>query len=78
MTPPTVRRSILLAGFLEADRGPFLDRRAQIPGVAGEEDGHAVMVLGACRRILPRKSSISAVLLTRGFLDLRLYVTRLD
>jgi hypothetical protein len=39
--------SILLAGFLEADVGPFLDCRAQIPGVAGEEDRDAVMVLGA-------------------------------
>ena len=39
--------SALLAGLLEADVRPFLDRRAQIPGVAGEEDRDAVMILGA-------------------------------
>src|SRR6266436_2800115 len=38
--------SILLPGRAEADRRPFLDRGAQIPGVAGEENRHAVMVLG--------------------------------
>src|SRR5215469_6708817 len=37
----------LLAGFVEADLGPFLDCRAQIPRVAGEEYRHAVVVLGA-------------------------------
>src|SRR5262249_34252528 len=41
----------LLAGFAEADRRPFLDCRAQIPGVAGEEHRHAVMVLGAGRGV---------------------------
>ena len=44
--------SILLAGLFETDPGLFLDRRAQIPGVAREEHGHAVMVLGAGRRVL--------------------------
>ena len=41
----------LLAGRVEAELGPFLDRRAQIPGVAREEDRHAVMILGAGRGI---------------------------
>src|SRR5215471_13861386 len=41
----------LLAGFAEADQRPFLDGRAQIPGVAGEEHRHAVMVLGAGRGV---------------------------
>src|SRR5260370_42062131 len=44
--------SALLAGFVETDGRPLLDRRAQIPGVAGEEHGHAVMVLGAGRGVL--------------------------
>src|SRR5271166_1633213 len=44
--------SILLAGCRKADTGPFLDRRAQIPGVAGEEHRDAVVVLGAARGVL--------------------------
>jgi CO dehydrogenase/acetyl-CoA synthase epsilon subunit len=32
--------------------GPFLDGRAQIPGIAGEEDRDTVVVLGARRRVL--------------------------
>ena len=44
--------STLFAGLGEADCGPFLDRRAQIPGVAGEENRDTVMVLGAGRRVL--------------------------
>src|SRR5262245_39641784 len=39
------RRSMLLPCRVETERRPFLDRRAQIPGVAGEEHRHAVMVL---------------------------------
>ena len=42
---------MLLAGRAEADRRPFLGRGAQIPGVAGEEDRHAVMVLGQGRAV---------------------------
>src|SRR5215472_6595230 len=42
----------LLARLFEADRGPLLDRGAQIPGVAGEEDGDAVVVLGGGGRVL--------------------------
>src|SRR5271166_6525913 len=45
-------RSALLARRREPDFGPFLDCRAQIPGVAGEEHGHAVVVLGAGPRVL--------------------------
>src|SRR5438067_6700926 len=47
--PHRASLSALLAGFREADVRPFLDRRAQIPGVAGEEHGDAVMVLSAGR-----------------------------
>src|SRR5215469_16746123 len=46
----------LLARLVEADRRPFLDRGAQIPGVAGEEDGDAVVVLGAGGRVLQAKA----------------------
>ena len=42
---------MLLACRGEPDRGPFLGRRAQIPGVAREEDRHAVAVLGHARRV---------------------------
>ena len=45
------RLLILLAGFAEADFWPLLDCRAQIPGVAGNEYRHAVVVLGAGRRV---------------------------
>jgi hypothetical protein len=45
----------LLARFPEADVGPFLDRGAQIPTIAGEEDREAVMVLGAGRGVLHAK-----------------------
>src|SRR3954462_13128280 len=38
--------SMLLAGRAEADLGPFLGGGAQIPGVAGQEDRDAVVVLG--------------------------------
>src|SRR3954447_17104617 len=43
--------SMLLAGRAEAEGGPFLGGGAQIPGVAGEEDWDAVMVLGQRRGI---------------------------
>src|SRR5215469_6801244 len=46
----------LLARLFEADRGPLLDRGAQIPGVAGEEDGDAVVVLGGGGRVLQAKA----------------------
>src|SRR5690242_1051864 len=49
---PASCSSALLTGFVEADRGPFLDCRAQIPRVAGEKHRHAVMVLGARRGVL--------------------------
>src|SRR6516164_2511711 len=49
---PAIPVSILLAGRRKADGGPLLDRRAQIPGVAGKEDRHAIVVLGAGRWIL--------------------------
>src|SRR5271157_1791760 len=43
--------SALLAGLLETQLWPFLDRGAQIPGVAREKHRHPVMVFGAGRRI---------------------------
>src|SRR5947209_2880315 len=42
---------MLLAGGAEAQRGPFLGGGAQVPGVAREEDGYAVMVLGQGRGV---------------------------
>src|SRR5215207_6354816 len=42
---------MLLAGRVEADGGPFFGRRAEVPGVAGEEDGDAVVVFGQRRAV---------------------------
>src|ERR1700739_3803176 len=49
---PASCSSALLTGLVEADRGPFLDCRAQIPGVARKEDRDAVMILGAGGEVL--------------------------
>ena len=43
---------ILLPGCAETDRRPFPDRGAQIPGIAGEEDRDAVMVVSEGGAIL--------------------------
>src|SRR5207237_8401877 len=53
----TPARLMLFPGRAEADRRPFLDRGAQIPGIAGEKNRHAVMVLGQ-RRAVPRAEAV--------------------
>lgn len=47
--------SILFARRLEAKCRPLLDRRAQVPGVAREKDGNAVVVLGRGRGMVIAK-----------------------
>src|SRR5271154_6247858 len=47
----TVRALILLPCRAEPDRRPFLDRRAQIPGISGKENRHAVVILGQRRAV---------------------------